>query len=330
MNSPHLRRREVIRCIAAASLFPAVARAESQPAVIGILGSASADGLVKPLLAYREGLAQLGYQEGRNIRIEYRWADNRYDRLPGLAAELVRLKVAVILASGGPVSALAAKKATSTIPIVFPAISNAVELGLVESYNKPGGNVTGIDAFPADLDAKRLELLHELVPSAELAGVLINPNRPFFDRQVADIESAARKLHLKVIIFPIKSEQDFASSFEAMAKQRAGSLLVPADPFLHSRRVKIVELAAAHALPAIYQWRDFVVAGGLMSYGASLETAYRQAGVYTGRILKGTRPAELPVERPTMIELTVNLKTARTLGLTIPQSILARIDEVIE
>jgi putative ABC transport system substrate-binding protein len=325
-----MRRRDFIFGVAGTTAWPVAARAASESPVIGFLGSATADGLRQPIAAYHDGLKQLGYAEGRNVTIEYRWANNHYDQLPALAESLVKLKVAVILASGGPVSSLAAKHATSKIPIVFPAVSYPVELGLVASLSRPGGNLTGIDAFPAELDAKRLELLHELVPSAKLIGVLINANRPFAERQIRDIEAAGQRLGQDLSILRVKTEQDFAPAFETLTAQRAGGLLVPADPFLHSRREKVVALAAAHAIPAIYQWREFVVAGGLMSYGARLETAYRQAGVYTARILKGERPADLPVEQPTNIELVINLKAAKTLGLTLPQEIIARADELIE
>jgi ABC-type uncharacterized transport system substrate-binding protein len=325
-----VRRRDFVGLIGSTAVWPITAQAASKLPIIGVLGSASADGLKEPLAAYKDGLTELGYREKDNVRIDYRWAGNDYDLLPRLAAELVELNVDVIFATGGPVSALAAKKATSMIPIVFPAVSYPVEVGLVESFNKPGGNVTGIDAFPAELDAKRLQLLNDLVPSVEVTGVLLNPNRPFSDQQASEIEQAARDIAKRVSIIRVSSEDEFEQAFAALFQAHVGALLVPADPFLHSRREQIVKLAAKYALPAVYQWRDFVLVGGLMSYGASLESAYHQAGVYTGRILNGARPADLPVQQPTNVELVINLKTAKALGIIFPQSLLARADEVIE
>jgi putative ABC transport system substrate-binding protein len=325
-----VRRRDLIGLISTSAVWPITAQAASKLPIIGVLGSASAEGLKQPLAAYKDGLTELGYHENDNVWIEYRWADNRYDLLPRLVAELVEINVDVIFATGGPASALAAKKATSRIPIVFPAVSYAVELGLVESFNRPGGNITGIDAFPAELDAKRLQLLHDLVPSVEVIGVLLNPNRPFSDQQAREIEQAARDLSKRVSILRVSNEGEFEQAFARLSEAHVGGLLVPADPFLHSRREQIVKLAATYSFPAVYQWRDFVLVGGLMSYGASLESAYRQAGVYTGRILKGTFPADLPVQQPTNLEFVINLKTAKALGLTVPPSLLARADEVIE
>jgi putative ABC transport system substrate-binding protein len=325
-----VRRRDLIRLISTSAVWPITAQAASKLPIIGVLGSASAEGLKQPLAAYKDGLSEVGYRENDNVHIEYRWAENKYDLLPRLVADLLEVNVDVIFATGGPASALAAKKATSKIPIVFPAVSYAVELGLVESFNKPGGNVTGIDAFPAELDAKRLQLLNDLVPSAQIIGVLLNPNRPFSDQQASDIEQAAREIAKTVSIIRVSSEGEFEQAFSRLSEAHVEALLVPADPFLHSRREQIVNLAARYKLPAIYQWRDFVIVGGLMSYGASLESAYRQAGIYTGRILNGTRPADLPVQQPTNLELVINLKTAKALGLTVPQSLLARADEVIE
>ena len=325
-----MRRRDLIGLISTSAVWPITAQAASKLPIIGVLGSASAEGLKQPLAAYKDGLSEVGYRENDNVHIEYRWAENKYDLLPRLVADLLEVNVDVIFATGGPASALAAKKATSKIPIVFPAVSYAIELGLVESFNKPGGNVTGINAFPAELDAKRLQLLNDLVPSAQVIGVLLNPNRPFTDQQASDIEQAAREIAKTVSIIRVSSEGEFEQAFVRLSQAHVGALLVPADPFLHSRREQIVDLAAKYALPAIYQWRDFVIVGGLMSYGASLESAYRQAGIYTGRILNGTRPADLPVQQPTNLELVINLKTAKALGLTVPQSLLARADEVIE
>jgi putative ABC transport system substrate-binding protein len=298
--------------------------------VVGFLGSASAGPIGHFLAAFHQGLGESGYVEGRNIVIEYRWADNRYDRLPEMAAELVRRQVAVIVASGGPVPAVMAKAATSTIPIVFTATSDPVRLGLVSSLNRPGGNVTGSAMFTAELEPKRLELLRELVPKARLIGALVNPDRTDGEVQSRAVQDAAQALGLSAIVLRANSERDLEPALAALVQSQGSALVVGADPFFQNRRAQIVSLAARHALPAIYMSRDFVAAGGLASYGTSIADGYRQAGIYVGQILKGAKPADLPVIQPTKFDLAINLRTATALGLTVPPSLLARADEVIE
>jgi putative ABC transport system substrate-binding protein len=316
----------------ATTAWPFVVRAQQKAMpVIGFLSSRSPGESASLVAAYRDGLREGGFVEGRNAAIEYHWAENQYDRLPGLVAQLVRSHVAVIVAAGGVPSAFAAKAATTTIPIVFTSVGDPVQLGLVASLNRPGGNITGSDSsLTADLDSKRLQLLHELVPTATVIAALINPDRPLSELQVSAIQKDARALGQEVIILRASTERDLDAAFTILKQQHVGALLVGTDPFFASRREQIVALAARYAVPTSYQWRDFAVAGGLMSYGGSLADAYRQAGIYTGRILKGENPADLPVMQPTKFEFVVNLKTAQALGLTIPQSILARADEVIE
>ena len=327
-----MKRREFLGVLGgAAAAWPVVAQGQqSAIPVVGFLGSASAGPIGHFLAAFRQGLGDSGYIEGRNVAIEYRWADNQYDRLPGMAAELVRRQVAVIVASGGPVSAVAAKAATSTIPIVFTATSDPVKLGLVSSLNRPGGNVTGSAMFTAELEPKRLELLRELVPKAHLIGALINPDRTDAEVQSRAVQDAAQVLGLSAIILRASSERDLEPMFAAFVQKQGRALVVGADPFFQNRRTQIVLLAAHHALPAIYMTRDFVAAGGLASYGTSIADGYRQAGIYVGQILKGAKPADLPVVQPTKLELVINLKTAKALGVTVPPSLLARADEVIE
>jgi putative tryptophan/tyrosine transport system substrate-binding protein len=299
--------------------------------VVGFLSSRSADESAPFVAAFREGLQQAGFLEGRNLRIEYRWAENRYDRLPAMAAELVGHNVAVIVAAGGTVSAFAAKDATSTVPIVFTSAGNPVEIGLVASLNRPGGNLTGVDAtLTTELDAKRLELLRDLLAGSRAVGALVNPNRPHADSQVNQIEAAAHTLGMRVTVLKASSEAELDTAIAELVRQRLGGLMIGADPLFISQREQIIALAAKHLIPTIYGWRDFVASGGLMSYGANLAGAYRQAGAYTGRILNGAKPADLPVEQPIKFELVLNLKTARALGLNVPPSILARADEVIE
>jgi putative ABC transport system substrate-binding protein len=272
-------------------------------------------------------LNDTGYLEDRNVAIEYRWADNQYDRLPAMAADLIERRVAVIVASGGNIAALAAKTATTTVPIVFTAVADPVQGGLIAALNRPGGNVTGISALTAELDAKRLELLCALVPG--VIGVLVNPNRPNADIQLRDVEAAAHLIKRQLIVRSASTEHEIDTAFASLVQQRIGALLVTADPFFSNRRAQFVALSARHAMPAIYQWRDFAASGGLMSYGPSLTDAYRQAGIYAGRILKGEQPADLPVLRPTRFEFVINLKTAKALGLDV-RALIARADEVIE
>src|SRR6266699_2180322 len=279
--------------------------------------------------AFREGLRELGYLEGQNLKIESRWAEGHYDRLPGLAADLVRLKVTVIAAAGTP-AALAAKAATAVIPIVFETAGDPVTLGLVASLNQPGRNVTGVTQLNSELVPKRLGLLHDLIPTAKIIGLLVNQKDPRAETQSSDMQEAARALGLQIHILNASTEAEIDTAFASLVQLRAGALIVGTGTFFTTRREQLAALAARHRVPAIYQYGHFVAAGGLMSYGASLAEAYRLAGIYTGRILKGDKPADLPVARPTKFELVINLKTASALGLTIPPGVLAIADEVIE
>jgi putative ABC transport system substrate-binding protein len=298
--------------------------------VIGFLHSGASVQWLYVVEAFRDGLKKAGYVEGQNIVIQFRWAEDQYDRLPGLAAELVRSDVAVLVAAGGPVVALAAKAATETVPIVFTAVADPVKSGLVVSLNRPGGNATGTAGLTTELDAKRLELLREMVPSADVVGVLVNPNRPGVEAQTRDLTVAAQTVGQRCVIVSAGNVRELGTAFQALARDRVGALLITADPFFNSEREEVIGLASRHAIPAIFQWRDFAAAGGLASYGPRLTDAYHQAGLYAGRILKGEKPADLPVVQPTKFELVINLKTAKALGLTIPPTLLARADEVIE
>lgn len=325
------RRDFVVWAGVAAVLCPVAARARpSAMPVIGFLHSGARDPYAHLVDALHEGLGEVGFVDRRNVALEYRWAESRYELLPELAAELVRRQVAVIVAGGGTVSALAAKAATKTIPIVFPAATDPVRAGLVESLNRPGGNLTGIVVLGVELDGKRLELLHEWVPKLGLIGVLVNPSRPDSRRQVLDVESAARAMGRRIVVLGADTDTRIAAVFGSLGAQRVGALVVAADPFFLERRDFVVALAAHHRIPVIYPFRDFVAAGGLASYGASLLDSYRQAGVYAGRIINGVKPAELPVAQATKFELSINLKTANALGLAISPSWLVRADEVIE
>jgi putative ABC transport system substrate-binding protein len=327
-----MRRREFITIFAsAARMWPLDARAE-QPAipVIGFLSSASPKPCAGRVAGFRKGLNGSGYTDGQDVTIEFRWAEGQYDRLPVFAAELVSQKVAVIVSSGGDVAAIAAKAATSSIPIVTVSGTDPVKAGLVASFNRPGGNVTGASFVATELETKRLEILHDLVPTATVIGILVNPTNPAAESRSIDLQVAARALDLNIHILSASSESDLETAFATLIEQRAGALLVSTDSFFTSRRDRLVALAARHALPTIYAWREFVEAGGLASYGPIINEVYRQAGVYTGRILKGEKPADLPFVRPTKFELVINLKTATALGLTIPPLTLGRADEVIE
>ena len=324
-------RREFIALFGgAAAAWPLAARAQQAAMpVIGYLNNASPESDVPRLTGLRRGLNQTGYVEGRNLVIEYRWAGNQADRLPALAADLVKLQVAVIV-SPGLVATLAAKAATTSIPILFGVGNDPVQLGLVASLNRPGGNLTGFNAFNAELGAKGLALLHELVPSAAMIGVLGNPNNPIPERVTKDVVAAAPVIGLKVQILKASTDREIDAAFVSLVQARTGALLVGNDAFLNNRIEQVVALAASHAIPTMYQVPEFVVAGGLISYGSSLIDGYRQVGLYTGRILKGEKPADLPVVQPTKFQLVINLKTAKALGLTVPDKLLAVADEVIE
>jgi putative tryptophan/tyrosine transport system substrate-binding protein len=326
-----MNRRKFLMLVGGAVACPFVARAQqSTMPVIGFLGSQSPAQWIPYVAGFRQGLAETGFIEGQNIAIEYRWAEAQYDRLPALAADLVRRRVAVIVASGGNVSALAAKGATAVVPTVFTAVADPVAGGLVASLNRPGGNVTGIAAFTIELDAKRLQLLSELVPTAGVIGVLADARRVEIEIQLRNLEEAARTIGRRVVVVRATNEGDYNVAFATFLGQRVGALLVAASPLFSSHIDRLVALTAHNAIPAIFQQREFALAGGLISYGPDLVDAYRQAGVYVGRILKGEKPSELPVVRPTKFDMVINLKTARALGLTVPATLLATANEVIE
>jgi putative ABC transport system substrate-binding protein len=324
-----VKRRKFITLFGGAAAWPLVARAQ-QPAIpeIGYLSTSSADNTTATQLvaAFRQGLKYTGYVEGQNVAIEYRWADGHYDRLPALAADLVHRRVAVIISTAAQV----AKAATDTIPIVFLAGGDPVTTGLVASFNRPGGNVTGVYVLAAALEAKRLELLQELVPQAEVIGILVNPAYPLAEQQIGDVQEAARVIGRQIYVLKARSEGDIDIAFATLVEHRIGALLVGGDPFFSGRVEQFVALAARYAVPTIHPQREFAATGGLMSYGTSLTDGLRQVGIYTGRILKGEKPAELPVQQSTKVELVINLKTAKTLGLTFPLPLLGRADEVIE
>jgi putative tryptophan/tyrosine transport system substrate-binding protein len=326
-----MRRRDFITLFGGAAACPFAARAQ-QPTtpVIGFLSSASAEAYKPFVAAYRNGLSEAGFIEGRNLGLEFRWAEGQYDRLPLLARELVSLPVALIAASGGLPSVAAAKAATTTVPIVFTLGSDPVKFGIVASLNRPGGNVTGVSLLAYLLDAKRAELLHELLPSAAAFAILVNPKNAQAETQLADFRGAARALGQEHVVLNASTEAEIDAAFATLAQQRANALVVSADPVFLSRRDQIIALAARHSVPAIYEWREFPDAGGLMSYGVSLTDAYRQAAHYAARILKGEKPSDLPVMQPTKFELVINLKVAKALGLEVSPTLLARADEVIE
>jgi len=328
----NIARRKFITLISGvAAAWPLAARAQ-QPAmpVIGFLSGASPAGFASFVAAFRQGLNEAGYVEGQNIAIEYRWAEGHYDRLPALVADLVRRRVAAIVASGGDPPVQAARAATATIPIIFTGSDNPVKFGLVASLNRPGGNITGLSLFTSELEVKRLVLLRELAPKASLIAMLVNPNNPSAEPDTRDVITAASAVGQRLKILHASSEQEIDGAFDAFSQERPDALLVGHDPFFFTRRDQLVALAARHAVAAIYEVRDFVTAGGLISYGSRIADNYRLAALYVSRILKGEKPADLPVMQPTKFELVINLKTAKTLGLTVPQTLAVAADEVIE
>jgi putative tryptophan/tyrosine transport system substrate-binding protein len=328
-----MRRRDFIKGIvgSAAAARPFTARAQ-QPAmpVIGFLSSRMASESVSVVAAFHQGLKEMGYVEGQNVSIEYRWADFQDDRLPAMAADLVQRRVAVIAATGSTVAASTAKLATTTIPIVFGAGSDPVKEGLVANLNRPGGNITGVTPFTQQLGAKQLELLHSMVPTAAVVAVLGKRNDPDTEIQLKDVEAAARTLGLQILALTVDSKRDFQAAFATLVQRGAGALLIFSGAFFTANRVQLAILAARHGIPAIYTLREFPLAGGLMSYATRLTDSYHQVGVYVGQILKGAKPADLPILQPTKFEFVINLGTAQTLGLTVPPSLLAIADEVIE
>jgi ABC-type uncharacterized transport system substrate-binding protein len=335
MHFDQLKRREFITLLGGAvAAWPLVARAQQSPLpVIGFLNAASPDLFAHVVRAFRLGLNEMGYVEGRNVEIEYRWAENQYDRLPALAAELVRRRVSVITTGSATLAALAAKAATTTIPIVFLMGADPVELGFVTSLNRPGGNLTGVTTLNVEISPKRLEVLRELLPTTTIMGVLVNPmnNPATVETELRQAKAATHTLGLQMIhVLQATTERDLDSAFSTLIQRRAGGLVISADTFFSGKSVELAALASRHAMPTISPYREFVTAGGLMSYGGSVTELYRLVGIYTGRVLKGEQPADLPVQQVTKVELVINLKTAKSLGLEVPPTLLARADEVIE
>jgi putative ABC transport system substrate-binding protein len=327
-----MRRREFITLLGGAAAWPLAAGAQ-QPAmpVVGLVTGGSPEAAVRMGGGFRRGLNEGGYVEGQNVTVEYQWLDGQYDRLPSLMADLVRRRVAVIATPGSNPAALAAKAATTTIPIVFGVGADPIELGLVASLARPGGNATGINFFVADIAAKRLGLLHDLVPKAVRIAVLINPaNASTAEATLRDMPEAARAIGLQIVVLNASTGREIEAAFATLVRDRADALFVGADAFFNSRRVQLANMAARHAIPTAFAVREYVDAGGLMSYGTSLADVYRHVGLYTGRILKGAKPADLPVVQSTKFELVINLQTARILGLTVPDKLLVAADEVIE
>jgi len=327
-----MRRREFIKAATASAVaWPLAARAQqSARPVLGFVNVASAKNFVRPLSAFLKGLGEVGYVDGQNVTIEYRWAEGKNDRLPSFVADLIERKVKVIAATSTP-AAIVAKAATTTIPIVFTTADDPVRLGLVTSLNRPGGNVTGATQATVEVAPKQLQLLHELVPKARVMALLVNPAIPTLaDSSTRALQAAARTLGLNLHVLNASTEGEFDGVFAKLIQLRAGGLVIGSDPFFTSRTEQLAALAVHHAVPAVYHWREFAVAGGLVSYGAAVTDVYRLAGNYTGRILKGDKPADLPVQQVTKVEMHINQKTAKALGLTVPQALLSRADDVIE
>ena len=325
-----MNRRELILMLGGAMTAARALRAQQKAMpVVGYLGSASPNPNSPNVAAFRQGLGETGYVEGQNVAIEYRWAEGHYDRLPALAADLVARTVDVIVTSSTP-GIQAAKSATSTIPIVFFGGGDLVALGLVASLARPGGNLTGISIMSPELNPKRLDLLSQLVPQARMMALLVNPNRADTESVIGDVQEAARVTGVELHILKAGTEAEIDAAFATLVQLHAGGFVAASDPFFNSRREQLVALASRHAVPAIWEWREFAEAGGLISYGSSNTGMWRPVGMYVGKILKGAKPADLPIQQPTKFELVINLKTARALGLTVPQSLLAAADEVIE
>ena len=326
-----MRRREFITTLVGAAAWPLAARAQQGALpVVGFLGAPSAAPYARYVAAVHQGLKEVGYVEHQNVAMEYRWADSQYDRLPALAADLVSRRVAVIVPIGGSPAVLAAKAATSTIPIVFNLGADPIELGLVTNLSRPGGNITGIAMMALEIETKQLQLLHELAPTSTSIAILLNPSSGQAQPQEREAQEAARVLGLQVLVLKASTEREIEQAFAALVRERAGALLVGADTFFVSQATLFVVLTARHSIPTIYPFRPYVDAGGLMSYGTSVTDGYRQAGAYAGKILAGAKPASLPVLQPTKFDLVINLKTAKALGLTIPSGVMAIADEVIE
>jgi putative tryptophan/tyrosine transport system substrate-binding protein len=332
MHSDQLNRRQFITLLGgAAAAWPLTASAQQRlMPVIGYLGPESPTAFASRVRAFRQGLGETGYVEGRNVAIEFRWAESQHSRLPALAADLVGRQVAVIVAPGGAPGALAAKSVTTTIPIVFEMGADPIAIGLVSSLNRPGGNLTGVSSLNVEVTPKRLQILHEAVPTASVVAVLVNPTSPTTDSQLKNVQPAAQARGLQLHVLHASTERDLDTVFATLLQLRAGGLVVASDTFFAMHSEQLAALTIRHAVPTIHQSRDFAIAGGLMSYGGSFVESHRQAGVYTGRVLKGDKPADLPVQQVTKFELFINLKTAKTLGLTFPLSLLGRADQVIE
>jgi putative tryptophan/tyrosine transport system substrate-binding protein len=327
----YIARRKFLAALGSAAAWPLAARAQQAAMpVIGFLHEGTSDGRAHFAAAFREGLSEEGFVDRRNVVIEYRWGQDQFDRVPALVAELVQRRVAVIATPGSATAALAAKAATSTIPIVFSVGSDPVKLGLVESLNRPGGNITGVNYYSQDLGPKRLGLLRELMPAGIDVVVLVNPTSPITDSALKDLQPAADAVGQQLSVLHANNNQEIYAAFPAMAQRRTPALLIVTDPLFTSRRVQLVTLATRYAIPAIYTSREFTEVGGLMSYGTDLPNIFRQVGIYTGRILKGAKPSDLPVIQPTKFEFVINLATAKALGLEVPPTLLARADEVIE
>ena len=326
-----MRRREFIALLGTAAVWPLAGQAQqSAMPVIGYLGPESPERFASRVRAFRDGLAETGYVEGRNVAIEFRWAEGQYSRLPALAADLANRQVAVIVAPGGAPIALAAKSATTTIPIVFEMGGDPIALGVVDSLSRPRGNLTGVSSLNVEVSRKRLEFMHELLPTAAVFAVVVNPTSPTADSQLRNLHAAADSLGVQLHILHASTEQEFDTVFTVLPQLRAGGLVFTSDPYFANRSAQLAGLAVRHAVPAITQSRDFAVAGGLMSYGGDFTQSHRHAGKYVGRILKGEKPSDLPVQQVTKVELFINLKAANALGLTVPPSLISRADEVIE